>query len=167
MSSQPPPDYIVPAQTAVTALIHASGNAHLAAERLGIPKHVLVASIAADPSAQRSLNEQLRTLALLTAFDTLQATQVCMDESISELEAPDRVKLFGDLVKLVTVMTESHETTANVNITETMLGALPPHVRLAVTRLMQEPAPPRLAAPLAAPTPAKTGDIDSSEEDAA
>src|SRR6266851_3599308 len=61
---------ILPAMIAVDALVAAEGNSRLAAERLGVTPQILVASIAQDPSAQESLNAQLRTFTTLHTFDT-------------------------------------------------------------------------------------------------
>lgn len=132
---------ILPAQTAVDALIAAEGNMHLAAERLQVPQHVLVASIAQDPTAQASLNSQLRALATLHTFDTLRAAKVLVESMMVDMEPADFAKFYNSLVQQVATLTDSHESTHNINVTEVMMKMLPPHVRDAFTRIIESPAP--------------------------
>lgn len=126
---------LLPASTCVDALVAAEGNSALAAERLGVPTQVLIASIAQDPSAQASLNAQLRTLTTLMTFDTLRLSNAIVGEMMQGMEPADFAKFYTNLIQQTAALTDSHETTTNVNVTEIMLKMLPPEVRSAVLTL--------------------------------
>src|SRR6266568_3834914 len=103
---------LLPAETCIEALVQAGGNTALAAERLfGPPDHCpnaiayLTASIAQDPTAQDSLNAQLRTLTTLQAFDTLNAAKALIDANLIDLEPADFVKFYTALVQQVAALT--------------------------------------------------------------
>lgn len=133
---------LLPADMCVDALVAAEGNSNLAAERLHITPQVLVASIAQDPSAQASLNSQLRTLTTLMTFDTMRLAQAVVGEMMSNMEPGEFAKFFTDLTRQVTALTDSHETTQNINVSEVALKMLPPHVRAAVLAFAQPFGPP-------------------------
>lgn len=132
----PPNTALIPAQDAVDALIAADGNLHLAAERLHVPHSTLVASIAADPSAQASLNAQLRALTTLHTFDTLRLAKVIVEQQMAEMDPADFARFYTQLVQQVSSLTDPHETTQNVNITEVVLKMLPPDAREALLKLV-------------------------------
>jgi hypothetical protein len=173
MLSSHSPTYLLAPQTAVDAIVEAEGNLHLAAERLHVSRGTLSATIARDPSAQRSLQEQLRAMTLMYAFDSLTAAKALLDEQMSELEPADFVKFYGELTKLIGGMTDPHESTTNLNITEVMLSALPPGVREAVVTMIQarqksvEALPPPASAPGDAVIAGAKGDEESDEGRAA
>lgn len=126
---------------AVDALIGANGDADLAAERLHVPKQVLIAAIAADPLAHDSLAKQLRTLALLGTYEMLDLSRVAYTASIPELEPKQLARTVIALAALVAQLTDTHTQTSNVNITEVVLRMLPPDAREALKLLAQNPNP--------------------------
>lgn len=158
------PTELLPAQICVDALVAAEGNSKLAAERLHVPQHVLVASIAADPTAQSNLNAQLRALTTLTTFDTLRAAKAMVDAMIPEMDPADFAKFYVQLVQQVGTLTDTHESTTNVNITEVVLKMLPPNARDALMRIVaagQLGAAPTATTNGALPSPL---DDDASDE---
>lgn len=148
---------LLPADICVDALVQAEGNSHLAAEKLGVTTQILIASIAQDPSAQASLNAQLRTLTTLMTFDTLRLSKAVVGEMMSEMEPADFAKFFTSLIQQTAALTDSHESTTNVNVTEIMLKMVPPAVRQAILTLRgDDRSTPRIGAP----------DLDDDNDDA-
>jgi hypothetical protein len=132
---------------AIGAIITAEGNIDLAAEMLfGIPikgqihpKAQLIAVIAADPSATQELQHQLRTLATLQTFQSMQRVGFVVEGSLTIQEPADLIKLYTQLLSLVATFTDDHtqQVNANVqstslNLTEVVLRQLPPEVREAL-----------------------------------
>jgi len=140
---------ILPAETCIEAVIQAGGNTRLAAERL-FPRQNnalanLTASIAQDPLATSRLNDQLRTLVTLQAFDTLNATKVGLDMMIAELKPTEYVKFYLALTTVVTSLTAPFANAANAAdvqaanpalIAEQLLKLLPPQARRAFMTLV-------------------------------
>lgn len=108
----------------------------LAAERLHVGQHTLVASIAADPTAQSSLNAQLRALTTLHTFDTLRLAKVLVQEMMANMEPDAFARFYTQLVAQTAALTDSHETTSNINITEVVLKMLPPNAREALLAIV-------------------------------
>lgn len=141
---------LLPAQICVDALVAAEGNMNLAAERLGVKQHTLVASIAADPTAQSNLNAQLRALTTLHTFDSLRLAKVLIGDMMAEMEPDTFAKFYVQLVQQVGTLTDDKTSTQNINITEVVMKMLPPNARDALMRLVSaaDPAQPALSSPL-------------------
>lgn len=140
---------LLPAEICIEAVIQAGGNTRLAAERLFGPASPnalanLTASIAQDPLAIGRLNEQLRTLTMLQAFDSLNATKVGLDNMIAELKPAEYVKFYLALTTVVTQLTAAPPPSiangsASANpalIAEQLLNQLPPQARRAFMTLV-------------------------------
>lgn len=134
---------------AIRAVVQAEGDQLLAAERLSCTVAELVAAIASDPAATGILNQQLRTLQTLQAFNTNRLASIMLNASLGDLEPKDLAKTVVQTADLVVRLTDSHTQTTNINIVEQTLRMLPPEIRDAVTQLIELPA--TASAPATAP----------------
>lgn len=128
---------MLPVEQCIDALVGANGNSALAAERLGINSTELIASIAADPSGIDLLNARLRVLATVNTYDTWRQSKMLIDSAMVDMEAADLGKFYTNLLQQVTALTDTHTTTANVNIHEHVLQSLPPEARNALVDMVQ------------------------------
>lgn len=130
---------------AIGALVLANGDLALAAERLygtATAASRLVALIASDMSAPAMLAAQMRTLATVNMFATLNKVQRELDGKISLMEPYDLSKTYTAILDKVLAATDNHESTQNINMTEVVLSILPPEAREALKQLVSDsPAP--------------------------
>lgn len=99
---------------------------------------VLVAVLAQDPFAIKKLNQQLRVLTVLSAFETQKMLTLSMQTQIAELEPGDAIKGFNKLTEVIGQLTDD-KTSTNLNINEHVYRQLPPDIRRAISIVQQQP----------------------------
>lgn len=140
-----PNDSELSSRDAIAELVLANGDLNLAAERLygtatAAPR--LVALIAGDMSAPAMLAAQMRTLATINMFATLNKVQAELDGRIGNMEPYELSKTYTTILDKVLQATDNHESTQNINVQEVILSILPPEAREALKQLVSDsPAP--------------------------
>lgn len=127
---------LLSSETAINALVVAQGNVELAAENLHVKPADFVAIITQDPNAYQQLQLQLRTLTLLRAFESLNLTSLLYSDALLKLEPKDLAKAYASLLETMRGLTDTKESTQNINITETAIRLLPLPIRNAMLTLM-------------------------------
>jgi len=138
---------------ALAAYIQAKGNINLAAELYHSTPEQLLSELA-TPENSQLLALQLRSLSMLSLFDTLQMAQLSLQEALPDLEPADTAKLYTSLQQALTQITDDH--TVNVNVAEAVLHLLPPDKKQRVLQLIAEdddsevnpPSEPQPTAPI-------------------
>lgn len=126
----------ITSDTCINAIVQASGNRQLAAEKLGITTQSLINMIASDPTATDLLNRQLRALTTISTFETLMSLTQVMCGLSTEFEPGDIVKAVTSLTDMMQKLTDSKETTQNVNIVDNVYKMVPPEVKKALLTLI-------------------------------
>lgn len=126
----------ITSDTCINAIVQASGNRQLAAEKLGITTQSLINMIASDPTATDLLNRQLRALTTISTFETLMSLTQVMCGLSTEFEPGDIVKAVTSLTDMIQKLTDSKETTQNVNIVDNVYKMVPPEVKKALLTLI-------------------------------
>lgn len=126
-------------QLAIDSLIRNNGDAHLAAELLHVTKQELIAAITQDQLANETLQRQLRTLTLLGAYELFDQTKLVYLATLVDMPPKELAKTLTTLIGLLTALTTSTTTNANINITEVVLRMLPPEARQALEVLSLPP----------------------------
>lgn len=125
-------------QTSLQAIVAAEGNLALAAELLNTTPSTLVASLVLDTNKYDVLQKYLRTLSLIRAFTMLDNLHSAMTSSLAagDLNAREVARAYDSTAHLLERMTSaSDHASANVNVFETVMKTLPPHVQAALAKL--------------------------------
>lgn len=136
-----PRDEELTSRDAIAELVLANGDLALAAERLygsSSAANRLVALIAGDMSAPAMLSAQMRTLATINMFATLNKVQAELNDKVSLLDPYDLSKTYTAILDKVLAATDNHESTSNININEVVMSILPPEAREALKQLVAD-----------------------------
>jgi hypothetical protein len=124
------------AERCIAALVAARGNGRLAAERIGLLTETGVGDevelqliIADDPNNIDILTQQIRTHTVLQTFELLGKSMLLLSAQLGQLDSYDLSKHTNSLIQLMERLTDSKETTQNINVNETLLKSLPGEVR--------------------------------------
>jgi hypothetical protein len=134
----PHQNYTLTPDAALLELVRASGNLHLAAERLRTTPAEIVTTIATDQRMVDQLNQTIRTTTLLGIFNTFGALQLIITQTLSDMEPDELRKLFSSMTEMIATFTDPKQsTTTNINVNEYVMRMLPPDVRKALTDVVE------------------------------
>lgn len=125
---------IIASKSALQAIVAAQGDLNVAAELLHTSPHALVAALVLDENNYDQLTKYLRMFSLIKTFTLLDSLQTSVTEELTQgnLRGKDVTKAFTDTVLIVERLTNDHTTTSNINVFETAMKSLPPHVQTAL-----------------------------------
>lgn len=151
------------AQTAITALVAAGGNAQLAAAQLTTRENpvtpgLLLACIARDPASPTLLYAQLKMLMVLQAFDAFSKTHLAYLQQLSQLPPSQLAKTYTSLLNNFALLTGDAAASTPPNPIDALLNSLPPEVADAVELLIKAP---RDDTPLPQPQPTRDGPVST------
>jgi hypothetical protein len=113
----------------IAAIVAAEGDLDLATERLfgyhnpQADRARLIATIADDPPAVGILKENLRTLAMLQAFQSVRAVGIAVDGTLQNQSPHDLIKLYTNLMGILATFTDDHKSTIEGNFSSLNLTA--------------------------------------------
>lgn len=123
----------ITSKDALAAVIAAQGNIELAAELSKVPKELIIATLVSDENNAQKLNQVLRTFSMLKLFSTMDELQLQVKDELAsgQLKGRDVAKAFSDVATLLVSLTNAPAQT-NINVFETAMRTLPPHVQTAL-----------------------------------
>lgn len=132
----------VDAEHALNALVWAQGEPHLAADHLGLPSaDALLAVMALDERVHDQARAVFRFFQLTKLLGTIQHVQEDLLESLPNMDAGAKARLYTSLIQAAEVFTKGAAAppTSN-NVFEMIMRSAPPHVRASLRVLLSDPA---------------------------
>jgi hypothetical protein len=139
----------------IAAIVAAEGDLDLATERLfgyhspQADRARLIATIADDPPSVGILKENLRTLAMLQAYQSMRSVGIAVDGTLQNQSPHDLIKLYTNLMGILATFTDDHKSTiegnfSSLNLTaDVVLSKFPKDVQDAIkVLLVPEPLEP-------------------------
>lgn len=128
-------------EAVAVAVAQHDGNLHDAALSLKIDYSTLITILTENPSAPLLLSQTMRLFTTLRTYEMLETTRRNLKDKIDDMAPKDLSTLFSSLMTTVATLTDKHEATQNINVTEVVLRMLPPQARVALQQLAAEGHP--------------------------
>ncbi len=125
-------------EAVAVAVAQHDGNLHDAALSLHIDHTTLLRILTENPSSPALLAQTMRLFTTLRTYEMLETTRRHLSDKIDDMAPKDLSTLFSSLMTTVATLTDKHEATQNINVTEVVLRMLPPQARVALQQLAAE-----------------------------
>jgi hypothetical protein len=125
-------------EAVAVAVAQHDGNLYDAALSLHIDHTTLLRILTENPSSPALLAQTMRLFTTLRTYEMLETTRRHLSDKIDDMAPKDLSTLFSSLMTTVATLTDKHEATQNINVTEVVLRMLPPQARVALQQLAAE-----------------------------
>ncbi len=132
------PQQLPELEAVAVAVAQHDGNLHDAALSLHIDYNTLITILTESPQAPLLLSQTMRLFTTLRTYEMLETTRRHLSDKIDDMAPKDLSTLFSSLMTTVATLTDKHEATQNINVTEVVLRMLPPQARVALQQLAAE-----------------------------